>query len=245
MTNKEKIWAKLISLGMTAAGAAGMMGNLYAESALEPKNLQNSYEKKLGYTDAAYTKAVDCGEYADFASDCAGYGLAQWTYHSRKTALLAYAKNCGKSIGDLEMQLDFLRYELEHDYPNLFVTLRITQDVHEASNAVMLNFERPADTSEAARAKRAEYAQAFYDEFAEAEQEEAEQDKPEPFLVRIICHALNVRSGAGLHHPVKQVVKCGEVFTIVETAEVSGATWGRLKSGAGWINVTSKYCKRV
>lgn len=32
-------------------GVAGLMGNLYAESALSPINLQNSYEKKLGYTD--------------------------------------------------------------------------------------------------------------------------------------------------------------------------------------------------
>ncbi len=73
----------------------------------------------------------------------------------------------------------------------------------------------------------------------------APQTTPESFLVKVTCAALNVRSGAGLHHPVKQVVRKAEVFTIVETAEVAGATWGRLKSGAGWINITVPYCKRV
>ena len=59
--NAEKIWNRLISEGFSECGAAGLMGNLYAESALNPKNLQNTYEKKLGYTDDAYTAAVDNG----------------------------------------------------------------------------------------------------------------------------------------------------------------------------------------
>ena len=60
-TNEERIWNYLTEAGMTACGAAGLMGNLYAESGLIPTNLQNTYEKKLGYTDAAYTAAVDSG----------------------------------------------------------------------------------------------------------------------------------------------------------------------------------------
>lgn len=67
------------------------MGNLYAESALKPTNLQNTYEKKLGFSDTAYTQAVDNGTYTNFVKDSAGYGLAQWTHWSRKQALLAYA----------------------------------------------------------------------------------------------------------------------------------------------------------
>lgn len=83
------------------------MGNLYAESGLNPQNLQNTYEKKLGYTDAVYTAAVDSGKYQNFVHDSAGYGLAQWTYWSRKQNMLNFARAAGKSIGDLEMQLDF------------------------------------------------------------------------------------------------------------------------------------------
>jgi hypothetical protein len=68
------------------------MGNLYAESGLKPNNLQNSYEKTLGFTDVTYTEAVDKGTYNNFIHDKAGYGLAQWTWWSRKEALLNYAK---------------------------------------------------------------------------------------------------------------------------------------------------------
>ena len=57
-TNAQKIWNYLIAKGLSTAGAAGVMGNLNAESALKANNLQNSYEKKLGYTDASYTLSL-------------------------------------------------------------------------------------------------------------------------------------------------------------------------------------------
>lgn len=41
------------------------MGNIYAESGLSSINLQNSFEKKLGYTDASYTSGVDAGTYTN------------------------------------------------------------------------------------------------------------------------------------------------------------------------------------
>ena len=59
--NEKTIWKKFLSAGMTIAGAAGLMGNLYAESVLNPKNLQQTYEKSLGYSDESYTQAVDNG----------------------------------------------------------------------------------------------------------------------------------------------------------------------------------------
>ena len=58
-TTAEKIWNFLISKGLNECGAAGLMGNLKAESALNPMNLQQTYERKLGHTDASYTAAVD------------------------------------------------------------------------------------------------------------------------------------------------------------------------------------------
>ena len=110
--NEEKIWNYLKGAGLNDFGTAGLMGNLYAESGLIPNNVENLYEKRLGVTDASYTAAVDSGKYQFFATDKAGYGLAQWTYCSRKAELLDYAQCCRKSIGDLEMQLDFLMKEL-------------------------------------------------------------------------------------------------------------------------------------
>lgn len=172
--NEEKIWNYLKAQGLTDCGAAGLMGNLYAESGLIPTNLQNSYEKKLGYTDATYTEAVDSGAYSNFARDSAGYGLAQWTYWSRKQALLDYAKAAGKSVGDLETQLGFLMQELAGSFKAVLNTLKSATTVKAASNAVLLQFERPADQSAAVQTKRAGYGQTYYDKYAaeDAEKEE-------------------------------------------------------------------------
>ena len=144
-SNEQIIWQFLKKQGFTDAGAAGMMGNLFAESALSPINLQNTYEKKLGYSDSTYTTAVDNGTYTNFVKDSAGYGLAQWTYWSRKQNLLNYAKSKGVSIGDLNMQLEFLMQELNAGYKPLLNILKTTNSVLEASNGVLLQFERPAD----------------------------------------------------------------------------------------------------
>ena len=116
--------------------------------------------------DAEYTEMVDRGTYANFGNDRAGYGLAQWTYPSRKAALLAYAKAAGKSIGDLEMQLGFLMQELSTGYKTVLNVLRTTVSVREASDIVLLQFERPADQSEARRKQRAEYGQKYFDKYA-------------------------------------------------------------------------------
>lgn len=167
-SNEEKIWNFLIGKGLSKAGAAGLMGNLFAESALNPKNLQNSYEKKLGHTDDSYTAAVDNGSYNNFVRDSAGYGLAQWTFWSRKQNMLEFARAAGKSIGDLEMQLDFLFKELSEGYKSVLAVLKAATTVKAASDSVLLNFERPADQSDAVKTKRAGYGQTYYDKYAGA-----------------------------------------------------------------------------
>ena len=148
MSNDRIIWDKLTAAGLTSAGAAGLMGNLYAESGLNPKNLQNSYEKKLGFTDETYTAAVDCGAYTGFADDRAGYGLAQWTHPSRKTGLLLHSRIQECSIGNLDMQVGYLLQELRDLFPALRRRLTGTASVREASDAVLLGFERPASIAE-------------------------------------------------------------------------------------------------
>ena len=167
MNTEEKIWSYLKAQGLTDAGAAGLMGNLYAESGLRPDNLQNSYEGKLGMADAEYTEMVDCGAYANFIHDKAGYGLCQWTHWSRKAALLAYAKAAGKSIGDLEMQLGFLMKELSSSFKVVLTTLKNATSVQVASDAVLLQFERPADQSETAKNRRAGFGQKYFDKYAQ------------------------------------------------------------------------------
>lgn len=165
-TVEEQIWNYLKAQIGNEYGVAGLMGNIYAESGLKSNNLQNSYEKKLGYTDETYTAAVDNGSYTNFAHDSAGYGLCQWTYWSRKQNLLDYSKQTKRSIGDLEMQLDFLFIELNKSYPTVLNALKSAASVADASNEVLLKFERPKNQSVENQKKRASYGQIFYDQFA-------------------------------------------------------------------------------
>lgn len=162
---EERIWQFLKGKGLSDYATAGIMGNLYAESGLVPTNLEDYYECKLGMSDDEYTCAVDAGEYPNFVHDRAGYGLAQWTYYSRKAGLLKYARAKGKSIGDLDMQLEFLWQELQLNQ-SLMDKLAKAGSVQEASNAVLFDFERPADQSEAVQSIRAGYGQDYYDDFA-------------------------------------------------------------------------------
>lgn len=171
ISNEQYIWNYLKSKGLNDYGCAGLLGNLYAESGLNSKNLQQTYERSLGYTDEAYTIAVDNGTYKNFVKDSAGYGLAQWTFWSRKQNLLDFARAAGKSIGDLQMQLDFLWKELSESYASVLQTLKTASSILEASNAVLLKFERPADQSETVQKKRAAFGQVYYDQFAEQQNE--------------------------------------------------------------------------
>ncbi len=167
MDNARLIWDKLLASGLTQAGAAGLMGNLQAESGLDPQNLQNSFEKKLGMSDQEYTVAVDCGAYTGFVTDGAGYGLAQWTNANRKQLLLYFARVGASSVGNLDIQMDYLIWELREKFPAVWDKLRSTNSVREASDRVLLKFERPADQSAANCARRAALGQEFYDRFAE------------------------------------------------------------------------------
>ena len=167
MTNEKIIWDYL-SQYFNPYAVAGIMGNLYAESALNPQNLQGSYEKKLSSTDLRYTKAVDNNTYKNFVKDQAGYGLAQWTYWTRKQKLLKYAKSTNRSIGDIYMQLEFLVKELKENYTvSCYNPLLRAKSVSEASNIILLNFEKPKDQSSSVQKKRASYGQRYYDQFVE------------------------------------------------------------------------------
>ena len=164
---EKRIWDFLKAEGFNDFGIAGLMGNLFAESGLKPNNMEDQYQSKLGYNDETYTLAVDNGTYTNFVKDAVGYGLAQWTYWTRKQNLLNFARKNNKSIGDLDMQLHFLVEELKGSYTNsVYNVLRKATSVLEASNAVLLNFERPANMSASVQATRAKYGQTYYDRYA-------------------------------------------------------------------------------
>ena len=231
-TAEKTIWNFLSGKGLNDFAVAGIMGNLFAESALNPRNLQNSYEKKLNMTDDKYTAAVDNGTYNNFVRDSAGYGLAQWTYWSRKQGLLDHARKQGASIGDLNMQLSFLWKELS-GYTAVMNTLKTAASVLAASNAILTGFEKPADQSAAVQKKRAEYGQKYYDKYVK--KAAAAPAAFTPYLVKVTATDLRIRKGPGTNTSIVRYCPPG-AYTIIAESDGPGASkWGQLKSKEGWI----------
>lgn len=165
------IWDTLKAAGFNDYTIAAIMGNLYAESGLIPNNLQNNGNTNLKMTDEEYTTAVDTGKYAavTFVNDKYGYGLAQWTYYSRKQNLLDYAKSLKVSIGDPAMQVKFIIKELA-GYPALMNILKTATSVQQASDAFLADFERPAKLATAQleqdrKNKRASYGMTYFNKY--------------------------------------------------------------------------------
>lgn len=239
---EKAIWNFLKGKGLNDFAAAGIMGNLFAESGLNSCNLQNTYNTKLGMTDAQYTAAVDNGTYDNFINDKAGYGLAQWTFWSRKQALYNYVKAAGVSIGNLNTQLAFMWEEMQ-GYKSMIQQLAAATSVRAASNAVLLEYEKPADQSEAVQKKRAAYGQTYYDRYAgtggSAAPDTQQAAAGVPFKVRVDITDLRIRTGAGTGYTFTGEYTGVGVFTITEVKAGKGSTagWGKLKSGAGWISL--------
>ena len=108
-TYTDILFDALMAAGCTIHGACAAMGNIYAESKMNPRNLENLCEKKLNYkyTDDTYTEAVDSGKITRALflhplgdSRQYGYGFCQWTSAGRKAGLYDLVKSRGVSIGD-------------------------------------------------------------------------------------------------------------------------------------------------
>ena len=173
--NMKVCWDFLIEMGLSEQGAAGLMGNLYAESGVNPMVLerlciQRYKERGIIWTDADYTLAVDAGSVskAEFLNPMGrryGYGLAQWTVESRKAGLYDYCRKKGKSIGDMRAQLEWLYIELAESFTGVLAALIDSTSVAAASDIVLEKFERPAGW-EAQKDTRAGYSMEMYNHFA-------------------------------------------------------------------------------
>ena len=159
MTEKQ-IWDRLKREGLTDEGVAAIMGNLQCESALRPNNVQDG----MGHSDEQYTNAVDTGIISEeqFATDQRGYGYAQWTYPDRKRNLWEFIKSAGKSIGDGEMQIEFLIAEFPIEAPDTWKMLHTSTDMQKCAEWVCRYYERPAVNNIDERYKS---GKVFYDKF--------------------------------------------------------------------------------
>ena len=187
----EKAYDVFRKAGMTKAGACGLMGNIYSESAgflanrvefLCIKRIKEYWGET--YTDETYTEAVNSGKITrerflnPLPGKQYGYGAIQWTTPSRKAGLYDRTVAVGKSIADEDAQLDYIIYELENKYQSVMTVLKTTGSVKEASDKVLKDFESPANW-QSLSATRAGYGQNYYDYFKDGESEVTKVTKTE------------------------------------------------------------------
>ena len=116
-TTEEVVWDYLKAAGYSDIQVAGIIGNLYQESGLNPARVESNGE---------------------------GIGLVQWSF-GRKQNLINYASSKGVDWSDLETQLEFLVSELDskqfyNPYKDTFMN---PYSVSEATEAFCFGFERP------------------------------------------------------------------------------------------------------
>ena len=165
--NEKLVWNMLLLEIGNPYGVAGLMGNLMAESSMNPfcKTGGKGDIRKLSSVE--YVSRIMSREYSkyNFAHDGVAFGLVQWAYYSRKDALYDYAMSHKLNIASIQAQVGHMLQELPK-YKTVWKTLKETKSINEASDIVLLRYEKPADVSDKAKAKRALYAQQFYDKYA-------------------------------------------------------------------------------
>lgn len=165
---EDYAWATLYNFIGNEYGTAGLMGNLYAESGIIPYRLQGDFTS--GYSRSiSYTNNVNSGTYTEtqFVNDSKGYGLAQWTYYTRKQGLYnKWISGSYSSIGDMSLGCDYLIDELNSSFSGVLAVLRSATSVREASDIVLHQFENPAQQGPDVEAYRASLGQGYYDRYA-------------------------------------------------------------------------------
>ena len=130
--NAGTIMAMLMNHGYTKESAAAILGNLYAESRLNPMIIQGG---EIVTTDF---RAWDGGG----KTYSGGFGLVQWDFYTRVEALQNYADSHGLPVASVQAQVGFMIEELEsYGYgPDTLNAMSLADATYE----IWRNYENPA-----------------------------------------------------------------------------------------------------
>lgn len=144
--NAKYIWWWFQKKGWTLNACAALLGNMQAESTINPGIWQN----------------------LDEGNTSLGFGLVQWT---PATKLIEWAEQNGYTYSKMDTQLLRINYEIANGlqwiqttaYPITFNEFaKSTATVGYLARAFLLNYERPADQSETVQEYRATLAEYWY-----------------------------------------------------------------------------------
>lgn len=156
--SKQTIYERLRKAGCTPTGALALMGNWQCESGLESCRVQGDFQTdRLKSKD--YASRIDNGRVSDeeWCRDGKGWGLAQWTFWSRKQDLLTFCRRNSISVANEEAQVDFAVNELRTQYKALWADLTTCgeEDLYKMVELVCKQYERPAYNNVQERANAA------------------------------------------------------------------------------------------
>ncbi len=143
--NAKIAFQYFIGRGLTPNQSAGIVGNLQAESGVNP----------------------DIQERNPRGNGRGGYGIAQWT-GGRRVAIENYARDTGQDLKSLQFQLDYLwDQELMKGYKTTVLDpIKASSTIRQSSDIFLHDFEKPFDQSERVEVYRASLGQKVYDLFA-------------------------------------------------------------------------------
>lgn len=136
-SNENIVWDYLIEQGYSAIQVAGIIGNMYQESGVNPAREE--------------TNGI-------------GYGLVQWSF-GRRQQLEAFAESKGKSASDIYVQLEFLVKELKEGkqfYGTYAEQFANPYSVDQATEAFCWGFERPHKNYANMANRKAKAWEAYY-----------------------------------------------------------------------------------
>jgi len=143
------------SLGLKDFQAAGIVGNLLAESGLEAARVQDTPPGQKGLL------KVD---------GRTGYGYAQWTSSGRQQGLWDFAKSKGLDPATQPLtdgvNIGYLVKELKQSYSGVVSSLKSSTSLQEASNTVLFDFESPEDQGPSVQTVRASKGKAVLDKMS-------------------------------------------------------------------------------
>ena len=136
-SNENIVWDYLIEQGYSAIQVAGIIGNMYQESGVNPAREE--------------TNGI-------------GYGLVQWSF-GRRQQLEAFAESKGKPVSDIYVQLEFLVKELKSGkqlYGTYADQFNNPYSVDDATEAFCWGFERPNKNYANMANRKAKAWEAYY-----------------------------------------------------------------------------------
>lgn len=190
--SKQTIYERLVASGCTPTGALALMGNWACESNLEACRVQGDFQTDRQKS-RDYASRIDNGRVSDdeWCWDGKGWGLAQWTFHTRKAALLQFCRRRSASVASEEAQVDFAVSELQTGYRTVWADLTTCkeEELYKVVELVCTKYEQPAYNN---IQQRANAAVKLRDELANSEPEKPAKDEPTtPFWPpRTLCYGM-------------------------------------------------------